>query len=961
MTLPALLTDLSSPPPTARVGRRKRFGLRLGLALAALVPIAACANLAPINAGECGNKVTEDGEDCDGDTNCYAPGTTFACRFQCSDETPCLEGACGNDNVCRRPSGEFEVAEKLSAASTVGLAVGDLDADGFDDVVRESEEVTNVYFLGSDGTIDDTVAIEREVDDAPSFVGDFTLDANNNTTNTLDVVFPVDLGFDAGSGLAVYRTQGDRTLEASAYPTLGVPADAARGIVAQVIGGDVTHELLGLVAGDGLPSPFIGVGNDEQINWLAIDRQPAVHALAGLTHGNLLSVNSPCEELVYAEYAVAGEPHPGNLVWVVEPCNPFGNWRTSVPNVQSAALPAGIVIADPNVFVVANEDAPDGKPFDIDIRTSLFLADLNGDNREDIIVAAAPGQSDYERTLYMALRMPPDPDPDVETGFFPFEPAPCFVSTGIECSSVFGHPLAIADINGDMRADVVFERGITLSPDSFGEVSAVAFSGYSWSTAVVADFDRDGVPDIAGARLDRDDEEPESEADLTPGIEVLRNHDNGIFSKEIIPTDRPIVYMQTGDFDGDLVDDLAYIELDESINVSNDKLFVAFGATSGGLTPPRKVGELPFVDQIIAGPVIGADGATDLVALASPGEDENLALALFAGNTSRQLVSPFLFTIRVGVMGQEVQLSTSIVGMAHGIFEAGAESQLAVVTEPNIPDLPDPNVDPPDAPEVIWRVNVVGDAVLQSKPPPDSNPQPINCYDCFLGAIDLDGDGIDSLLVFDSDPNNDNGRIQQFEAGPNDDLGFAPLGELWSSAGVVFPTDTEEGVLNVPVVDDFDGDGDEDLAVMGEDANTELPVIVVFFNEDGAFGTTTILDAPPTNASETNFINHFTFIQADGDPGLEMVVALIDDSYEFGEVLLMDFDPEDHSYGADDMSRRPLLPAHDGPAFPIALNRGDFDGDGVQDLVIGGDDSFAIVRGRPFAAGEFGFGPTEAP
>ena len=60
-------------------------------ALVLLLGLAACADLHHLSTGECGNKVLEDGEDCD--TNSDA---CVACHWICqtSDECP-LDGTCG--------------------------------------------------------------------------------------------------------------------------------------------------------------------------------------------------------------------------------------------------------------------------------------------------------------------------------------------------------------------------------------------------------------------------------------------------------------------------------------------------------------------------------------------------------------------------------------------------------------------------------------------------------------------------------------------------------------------------------------------------------------------------------------------------------------------------------------------------------------------------------------------------
>jgi hypothetical protein len=57
------------------------------VAAVAGAPALDCVDLSPITLGKCGNGVVDPGEDCDGQTNCWGPGTATPCQFRC---TPAL-------------------------------------------------------------------------------------------------------------------------------------------------------------------------------------------------------------------------------------------------------------------------------------------------------------------------------------------------------------------------------------------------------------------------------------------------------------------------------------------------------------------------------------------------------------------------------------------------------------------------------------------------------------------------------------------------------------------------------------------------------------------------------------------------------------------------------------------------------------------------------------------------------
>ncbi|MEQ9321799.1 MAG: VCBS repeat-containing protein, partial [Polyangiaceae bacterium] len=584
------------------------------------------------------------------------------------------------------------------------------------------------------------------------------------------------------------------------------------------------------------------------------------------------------------------------------------------------------------------------------VREGIFVADLQGDGRDDVFVVAVDvaGDDDTPR-LHVAVR--------TDTGFDPFVPLPC----GDVCDDL-GYPLAVADLGAGPAADYVFEEGIVLAVDPMMPggvfVAFDALDGASWMTAEVADFDRDGIPDVAVSRTDDDGDGP------AQGIEILRNTGSGLFTRDLIPTQRPVAHITTGDFDGDQVVDLGYVEHDFSTALpamqgpgSGFPLHVAFGQTSGGFTATRKLGELPLVEQIIAGPVLGGDGAAELLALAQP--QNKTALAIFGGNASRQLVAPFFFSFRLS-MGQLV--SGRIDAAVAGAFEKDGGTQLAVLTH----SITTEDVTEPFAEDVLWRLQVGAEAELMPKPQIGTLTQPpdAKCFECLLVAYDPDGDGVDDLYAFEdltllTETPSAGMRVRRFTP---TETGFEEAAVVAEIPDLIVPVTEELLTVNPPVIRDIDGDGDDDLALIGafveqdegeiDDGDFGFGIVeqfvLIFYNDGGKLGDFEIVRAPTVPAEGVAFVTAFTFLQVDPDPDLELVLSEIvdNDDVETGSVWIMDYDPVTGSYDQPEF-RRPLVAGPELPLLVRALTSGDYDGDGVDDVIVGGDEFYVVVRGEP--------------
>ncbi|HZO13692.1 MAG TPA: VCBS repeat-containing protein, partial [Polyangiaceae bacterium] len=182
-----------------------------------------------------------------------------------------------------------------------------------------------------------------------------------------------------------------------------------------------------------------------------------------------------------------------------------------------------------------------------------------------------------------------------------------------------------------------------------------------------------------------------------------------------------------------------------------------------------------------------------------------------------------------------------------------------------------------------------------------------------LGAVDLDGDEVDSVVAFRNDElvvfteTTAPQIAQQFDTGFN--LFQATRGEVHAA------------MVGKPFSADIDADGLEDVAVLG------LGEVHILWND----GSGELSMDRYTNVASAEPILAFAFLQTQGDDRLELATV----GAEGIELRTLD---ADHEFGAP-------LGIVDGPAGDI-LVAGDFSGDGVDDMVVGDALSFTLLFGE---------------
>ena len=188
-------------------------------------------------------------------------------------------------------------------------------------------------------------------------------------------------------------------------------------------------------------------------------------------------------------------------------------------------------------------------------------------------------------------------------------------------------PLAGGDVNGDGRTDFVFPGGLALS-DAVGELYwAYRSSGWAEATVTTAEG---GTPLVAAASL-------------STGVNFLvYSAETAQFASTWVQTANVASKLTPGDFDGDGVTDVAYVEHSDLLG---DTWSVIYGSEAYLPTSPVPMATFDVIRQLspahLAAPSVGADAIGDLVIsakLTSAGSD---TVATSLGSPTRQMLAPF--------------------------------------------------------------------------------------------------------------------------------------------------------------------------------------------------------------------------------------------------------------------------------------------------------------------------------
>lgn len=855
--------------------------------LAAVLACAVASGCATLDAwpSGCGNSVVDPGEDCDGEFStaghCGAPGAKSACRWDCSSGEACPAGfGCGADGICRAPSGELEPGPSIDGAITSLLAV-DADGDGRTDLVRSSTDQLAISFFAGRAAAGH-VAVRAP--DAPAVVADLTGDGLAEVVTR------------SPFGVSVYRVTPQRALTSQLYSTTTL-SNGARAVALDALPPSFFDELVyltdaGVAVGPAPDAPLLASGSYGS---------DMVEAATGEV---LEDAAVRCDELVLG----ALDSH--ELV-VLTPCRAIGasvDWNVGGPG--HVALPSVQTIDAMGSYSAGERFTP-----------LVALADVNGDGHLDAVVATMVGAEVAYGVGDGTFHSTPDvpvSDGDGKTSKL------TLTVDGSEYP--VDAPLAVGDVNGDGFADFVdWISGVLVSDLVGTELRYASAPPGGLARARLTDLDGDGRVDILGTHVTYSGPvQPGYSGDFGSEKPVLfRGAGDGVFTEVAMPVDGRLSAMAVGDFDGDGATDVALALLPDDGGstdapadgaVPTTDLAIAWGRVGSAPAAAQVIGGFSDVVQLVSGRLVGGDAPADLVVVAG---FDTVTEAILAGASDRQLRSPYeLHDPGTG------SLESPTFGPVAGRLSGGASPSLLLMTQGALELGATPGV---------WQLALDQDAQVDAQ----RSQAPQNLYGGDGVAVDLDGDGVDELVVTSF------GTLQV-------------LRRQGSEVAVVHETSWADGdaVTTTPAAADLDADGHPDvilamasgrLAILWNDGDVALDSARATYVGEGAS-----VPAPPDGTGGAGFgqasdgagavgvtaVFRFGAAQLDADPELEIVASTIE------RVLVLDLDVATRTYHPTDT---PV----DAPVSALAFASGDFDGDGVVDVAVGDAERTTILWGVP--------------
>lgn len=955
--------------------RRRSFFLFPLLAASLL----SCTELPTIEENRCGNGFIEVGEDCDEfvasakkdesrtGAICNASGTVNQCRYSCKSDAECQPypvsetgsgWRCGVDNVCRQPLGQapfFVPASTLIPGSADDLFPGDFDGDGRKDILAVGQAGFDIHYIAGDGSLAKSLSIPG----APVVpaIGKLT------TSTTVD-----DFTLDVGQGIGVMLGQTGQTVEPTSYLSLDIKKRYSG-----IVGANAPDDVRLVVVDTGDKN---SVGDAQGPKPLALVRGKIKGVVTTTLIDSAADPNMP-QKVSLGELTVDLQ----KLLWSIPvsflgPAPLLGAYRQRFLLAEQGA--DSVLVVDPGGSSPALKIT---LPQDFRVHGAAFFADVNADGFADILVGAArctevPTNFACVADLEVAYG-------DGAGGFFSGTIPPLSGTTS-PYVRVYPNgemtpppksiaemdpylPLAVGQLNVDPGLDFVNALGIYVS-DSVANPTCTnttnhycrserPSAGETWSEAQIGDFNANGHLDVAATSKG------------TGGIDFFNGLGTGVFNTFSIPTEGIATHLAVGDFDGDLLTDLAFDSVTPRGQDEKHTLFVSFGGTSGAPALPRSMGEVPHLLQIVAGNItsLGSDAAADIVLLAGtpgavdtdgrPNPDWKVGLSL--GNSTRQLQAPLVFFAPGSIRIEGLPMASAI-GRFDGDSAPANKTQLehadlAALVASLEDVMPVGGTGEPPAPlclfnAALWVLPATDDAAID--PPTDDSKNTrigMTASDAVLGnflplrrfvetvPINLhNGKGTDDLLITyptydtcDNDPDKMpiHGALYRAHFDAN---GQPHLSLIIKSLGAnQFLRRVRVGDVNGDKVLDIVALQEEFKLVMGGQTQG-VQVVVLLGDGKGSFEAPIY---PPVDGDPIDV----ALVNMDSDINPEIVVLANNAERQTGALFLIDW-IHDSKAPSPEVALQSVDAAKKAASVmldqPSALVGGDFDGDGIDDVAV---------------------------
>jgi hypothetical protein len=913
---------------------------RLVAVLLAAALQSSCLLLSGYQETGCGDSILGVEEDCDGRHDpaggtCGEPASEQACHYICGgeDDVACPAGwGCGLEGRCYQPRGDFQDPDGSTLLPIRVSAIGDIDGDGYSDLLGNSDTTLSVRFSDGEGQFDDDLLMS--IPRPTGAVWFAPLDSDSLT----DVLIPL------GPTLLAFAGQSARELDSFLFPSVTFPAglDAAVGAV-------VETERPGLIA-------------DSEILIIRDDAETGMLGQMGFL--DTLCPNLPTDAIPLPDGHGAFELASG----------PFGLTDRSIAtaDVDGNGM-TEFVLAFPGaqiVYLYTSDGAlicPFPAPYEAMPQIALppgttlhtmnpLFADLDGDDDLDLLL---PLFDDTSRVRVAAAR---------SLGNGTFEPAS--IVPELDALAVdFDEqrvPLAAADLDGNEKADYVTPGGIYLAfPPADGGaldqlVLVTAARQTAWIDAEIIDVNGDGAPDVVATSPERGIDWLVNAGPVGPFVR---------FNRFLVDTAFRPTYLRSGDFNGDQLADVIVLE---ELSFALYELTVVFstpsgvpgeGVRSGRIRGPvwlMEPGQIPDLNP----PEL--DGVTDIFIVDDLGTGADSGVYALQGSTSQQLISPFVaFPLPQGPTSDNQVIVAAAVGDFLGEALLPPDTRRRFIAAVAVPEAAFRGgqgnggavVDAPSS-LVLLQSSPQGELSHLGLPVELGLLSAFNTRCALWLSGDLDGAGepagdgpprdelvaVESLrpCPFDTFERGLSVQILRFPetGGP----GAAPLSTL-----VQLPAEYAD-VVSARLVD-LDVDGKRDLLVFGRTDQWEW-LVTILWNDDGCRAgpdaclaqstrlTVPAMEAPgedapalpPIGGDQNDYFRNVVDVapmQVAGDDRPEIV--MLDNGY-FANL---------HVYEASAAAPREFaidpLP-RDIPmdfAYATSMSAGDVNGDGLDDLVVG--------------------------
>jgi hypothetical protein len=571
------------------------------------------------------------------------PTSTAVCGASGIDGTCCPDTmACGVDGICHAPSGTFSTSSITQSFDATEFSIQDINGDLIQDVYGPSPTTVEVRYgdpmspLGSGVSVPspEVSSVAAGVVSTPGFI-DFEQDG------TPGLVIPARAGlfaFDNSSG----------TPDPVVFPVNGADAVNNVGIVSginhvQIAPVTVGGQLLGAIDLDYVATPATGAGF-YQLNLLEVPTS-TVPVTSDVEFAILSTNATPCGFKAAANYQLHGHAlHPYVDGQTVRVPIPYGNNVIQV--CVATANPGTGIGSDITIHQtdLANFTlALDGETYFANVLTSSGCPDL--------VVSIKDGAGNDDALILPGSGTPATNSCTVGSAS----------GTGLS-APIPGRSLAAITLEPGVLGSTTSVTGIITSKGVYapqaGAWVQVTKSTRDWTYAIVADFDNNGFPDFAVQTVGTD---VEVFRQTTPLVVMIGTGSATIpqWSPFVISTDENLLTIAAGDFDGDGNEDIAVAASDTSspLPIAPADLTLAFGlgdatfapASFGAIDEPTALAAMNLFDASLP---LGDDVCDDLLiargGTVAPGPNPTTAgdpalLIADYGSTSRTLSGPFVY------------------------------------------------------------------------------------------------------------------------------------------------------------------------------------------------------------------------------------------------------------------------------------------------------------------------------